>query len=223
MHLRKRADTIALPISVKPSGDWDGNDGRWSSFVINVNADGSGPTGQDFKVLISTSSSLIVLPDKSGWCNLSCAQRRGVLTYGGKEVEGVQTSTNWKDAGQYQLPLPWWYSDNIATSTNSTPAGAWGITNVGLGHTSAQSLVVPETYAVKYTESDFFMGSFGLAAGQVNGQGGPKATFLSQLRAYEQIASPTYGYTAGAIYRKLSPRSLSEWSYKIRARDRCEF
>ncbi|KAF2627451.1 acid protease [Macroventuria anomochaeta] len=202
MHLQKRVDvtTIPLPKVVPTSGDFDGNDGKWSTFLINVNSDNQGLNGQDFKVLVSTSSALTLLPAPNEQCNPDCAAKHGVLTYNGKQVTGVQESENWQDAGILSIPLPYWYSNDY-TGYNSTPRGVWGTTNVGLGHSSAQSLVNPGLYAVKYTSNAFFMGSFGLAAGEVGGQGATKPTFLSQFKDLQTIASPSYGYTAGAWYR----------------------
>lgn len=203
MHLRKRADTIALPpppISVTPSGDFDGNDGRWSSFVINVNSDDEGLNGQDFKVLISTSSPLTLLPAPNEYCNNECAAKRGVLFFDGKQVDGVQESENWDEFGTYAIPIPYWYTEDF-TGENRTIGGFWGTTNVGIGRSSAESLVNPSLFAVQYTSNDWFMGSFGLAAGEVGAQGATKPNFLSQFKDRGVIASSSYGYTAGAIYR----------------------
>ena len=207
MHLRKRVDTIVLPkppVSVSPSGDFDGNDGNWSTFIINVNSDSEGKNGQNFKVLISTSSPLTLLPMQSDWCDLQCAGKRGVLPYNDKPVRGLEDSENWKEVGMFSIPLPNWYSDNFLGSNRSTSlAGVWGETNIGLGLSSEKSLFSAKRYAAKYIFNDFFMGSFGLAVGRVGGgENTTKANFLTQFDDDHNIASSSYGYTAGAWYRK---------------------
>lgn len=205
MHLRKRADTIPLPPSpsvVPPSGDFDGNDGSWSTFLININSDKEGLNGQDFKVLISTSSPLTLLPASNKDCLGECAAKRGVLPFAGKQVDGVQDSENWDDVGLRTVPLPYWDTQDYS-GINLTKAATWGVTNVGLGRSSAESPVNPKLYAVaKFTSKNWFMGSFGLSVGQVGSDGATAPTFLSQFKDRQVIASASYGYTAGASYRK---------------------
>ena len=217
MHLRKRADAIPLPKSlqptvVNPTGQFDGNDGKWSSFSINVNSDSDGLNGQNFRILISTSSPITLLPMPNGWCNADCAERRGVLLYNGKQPEGLEITDTWKQSGIYTIPLPYWYSDTFVNQTsNDTLGGLWGLTNVGLGESSAQSQVLAKRNVVGYYFEDFFMGSFGLAAGEVGSTGGTRATFLSQYELDQQVPSSSYGYAAGAYYRTsiiLSSRTL---------------
>ena len=208
MHLRKRADatTIPFPQIVPTSGKFDGNDGKWSTFLINVNSDKEGQNGQDFRVLPSTTSGLTLLPMKNSWCTTTeCAERRGIIQYGGNQVMGVQDSTNWDDFLQLEIPLPYWYSGSTDfLNASDPPRGQWGTTNVGLGQSSAQSLVNPGLFAAKYQSDAFFMGSFGLSVGEVGTQGATKPTFLSQFKDLQTIPSASYGYTAGAWYRESS-------------------
>ncbi|KAJ8109462.1 hypothetical protein OPT61_g7439 [Boeremia exigua] len=202
MHLRKRVDTIDLPpgpVSVPPSGDFDGNDGRWSTFLININSDSKGLHGQDFKVLIFTSSPLTLLPAPNEYCNNECAAKRGVLPSDKGQVDGVQQSDNWQLVGPQSIPLPYWYPEEFK-GENGTIGAEWGITNVGLGRSSEKSLVNSKLYAAKYTSNDWFMGSFGLTVGEVGGKGATRPTFLSQFKN-QMIPSLSYGYTAGASYR----------------------
>lgn len=209
MHLRERADaTTKLPLPPRPkvvnaSGDFDGNDGKWSSFIINVNSDEEGLSGQNFKTLISTSSSITLLPAQNEWCDTTCAKQRGVLTYNGQQVKGLETEAHWELYGLYDIPLPYWYKADIpGPGSNDTFKGLWAISNVGLGESSANSPVLAKRYIASYTFGDFFMGSFGLAVGEVGQDGSTTATFLSQFVDDSQIASSSYGYTAGAYYRE---------------------
>ena len=204
MHLRKRADTVALPplpTSVPPSGDFDGNDGKWSSFFVNINSDDQGVNGQDFKVLISTSSPLTLIPTKTEWCDKECAARRGNLLHNNVQNDGVEASDHWQPAGIYEIPLPKWYAEP-RSSGNVSLSGRLGKTNVGIGRSSAESLVMSDRYAVQYIVEDFFMGSFGLAVGSVGPNLGAITTYLTQTEDDGFIASSSFGYTAGAWYSK---------------------
>lgn len=208
MHLRKRVDvtTIPVPKIVPTSGRFDGNDGKWSTFLINVNSDTTGQNGQDFRVLPYTSSGLTLLPLQTDWCTTSeCIDRRGIIPVGGNQVKGLQAdSPNWVDFQILNIPLPYWYSESRDFLPNATdpPRGQWGTTKVGLGQSSAQSLVNPDLFAVGYVDEAFFLGSFGLSVGDVGTQGATKPTFLSRFKELNAIPSASYGYTAGAWYRK---------------------
>lgn len=66
--------------SLTPSGNWDGNDGAWSTFMIRV-----GTPAQIFRVLPSTSGkeTWIPIPDN---CNAGmswCGNARGVESFNG--------------------------------------------------------------------------------------------------------------------------------------------
>ncbi|KAF2785990.1 acid protease [Melanomma pulvis-pyrius CBS 109.77] len=201
MFFKPRADTETTilpspPYVVVPSGDFDGNDGKWSTFTINIGDVDTG-RGQNFKVLISTSSPLTLVPQQSDWCDSKdCAKQRGIEIFNGKQPLGFEpeSSKAWKEEGLYSLPMPDWWS---GTGVN----GTWGSDNVGLGESSPDSKILGSQWVVEYDSEDFFMGSFGLAAGSVNPGSGPKSPFLTNFAAFNNSPSTSYGYTAGAIYR----------------------
>lgn len=203
MHLRKRVDVspIPLPQVVPASGTFEGNDGKWSTFFINLNSDENGLNGQDFRVLASTSSSLTLVPAKTEWCDAQCAANRGLLLFDGSQPLGNQEKGSWNEAGLYEVPVPYWFSKDLVNG-NLTLRGNYGVTQIGLGQSSATSLVLVDRYAVSYLFEDYFLGSFGLAAGVVGGPSATKPTFLTQFRTDNRIASASYGYTAGAWYRE---------------------
>lgn len=198
MHLSKRTDpptTILLPpkpVVLDPSGTFDGNDGKWSTFYINIGSGNEG-NGQNFKILISTSSPLVLVPQQTEWCDEQCAKNRGILLYDNQQPLGAVDSQYWQKAGTYVLP-------DTNRWSNESLAGTWGLDNVGLGLSSKESLILAQRYVVKYTFEDLFLGSFGLTVGEVGPSGGSKTTFLSEFVKSNQIASSSYGYTAGAYY-----------------------
>jgi hypothetical protein len=204
MFSQKRADTTPtielphLPQVVPPSGVFDGNDGKWSTFDINVGDSSGNGNGQNFRVLVSTSSPLTLVPAKADWCNTECAPKRGIEIFNSRQSPGFDStaSTSWKELGTYEIPvLNWW--------SGSKPNGTWGLENVGLGQTDPlKSPILQEQMVVKYTAKELFMGSFGLAAGAVRVGSGPRMPFLPNFAYYNQTPSTSYGYTAGAFYRE---------------------
>jgi hypothetical protein len=210
MFFQKRADTTPLPSPLKPvvlspSGNFDGDDGRWSTFTINVAGDGEGK-GQNFNVLISTSSPITLVPAQTDWCyTADCAKRRGIL--GLNSLGFVDTPSNeYSKSGLYRLPfekLYWWSRDLLLPGGNGTLDGQWGLTNVGLGGASAQSITIVKQYVAMYYFKDFFLGSLGLSVGSISPTGADRPTFFSGLTAAnDTFPSISYGFTAGASYRE---------------------
>jgi len=209
MISKKRADTSSnttappAPYVLTPTGEFNGNDGDWSTFWINVgDSDGTGH-GQNFKVLISTSSALIIVPGHSEVCDSNCAEGRGLATYNSAIPDGLVEGKSWKLVGTYELKLPeWWF--------NKTLTGKYGTDNVGLGQSSAQSLILTDQYVVQNLDLELYMGLFGLAYGDVatSNSGSSKPPFLTNFFASNQIPSKSFGYTAGAKYSKWMPFNL---------------
>ncbi|EMD65048.1 hypothetical protein GGP41_003696 [Bipolaris sorokiniana] len=203
MHSKKRDEPLQLPpvpYVLSDSGVFDGNDGKWSSFLLNIGDDGSG-RGQNFRVLISTSSPVVLVPGQTEWCDDDeCAKKRGLELYDGKQPLGLQDSAQWQASEIYNVPQPYWWSDSYRID-QSDLNGLWGVDNVALGASSPKSFILAEQYVVRTLVKDFFMGSFGLAVGAVGPPGGDKPNFLDNFEAANKIASRSYGYTAGAYYR----------------------
>ena len=78
-----------LPISVPPSQVFQGSDGSWSTFLLNV-----GNPPQTFNVLISTSGQETWVPSAAG-CNFTieaCGEKRGVVPFNKKLSRGFQVN-----------------------------------------------------------------------------------------------------------------------------------
>jgi len=202
MYLRTRADSKDLinpgnAISIPASGRFDGSDGKWCTFNINVGDDGSGNQGQNFRVLPSTSSAVTIVPGPATWCNQDCAQQRGVEIFHASPSLGFDTtaSKGWNKYGNYKIPVPEWWT---GTTNLDEP---FGFDNVGIGPSTINSKQLGGQWVVISDKKDFFMGSFGLAAGPINPGAGPSPPFLTNFAAFNVSTSVSYGYTAGAIYR----------------------
>jgi hypothetical protein len=203
MNSRRDTPNVPKPYVLTPSGDFDGNDGRWSSFYINLGDDGTG-IGQNFKVLIATSSPITIIPGPADWCNQDCAAKRGVETFDGKPSLGFDKTASkaWKNADIFPIPLPTGYNGSIN--------GLYGTENVGLGESSKTSLILAQQFVALPTDKQLFMGSFGLSADFVSpGKGSSQPSFLVTFAKQNQIPSKSYGYSAGASYREYSVSYLS--------------
>jgi hypothetical protein len=205
MHFKKRAtNDPPTPKVVAPSGTFDGDDGKWSTFNINIGDSDDSGHGQNFKILVSTSSPLTMVPAQSEWCNSDCAKDRGIQIFNGEQSLGfdMQSSSTYKDAGIYTVPKPDWWDRNELN-------GSLGLDNVGLGESSKDSLILAENLVMTYTFKDYFLGSFGLAAGSVAAGNSDRAPFLFNFaRSANEIPSVSYGHTAGASYREYPPTSI---------------
>ena len=224
MPLSPRADrpTIPAPYVFTPSSSFDGNDGSWSTFVVNIGDDGTGTTGQNFKVLVSTSSPVTMVPMQADWCTLpdqdTCAANRGVEPFQSRQTRGFQSASSkaWQASGVYSLPL----ALDVDYTPESKPNGSWGTDTVGLGLASPASLLMSQQLVVETTTQDYFMGSLGLASLPVDLGSGPIATFLANFHYFNNTPSLSYGYTAGASYRESSP-ALSRPTRFVHARLSC--
>ena len=88
--------------SFTPSGNWDGNDGAWSTFVIRV-----GTPYQFFRVLPSTNGQETLLPlsDQCGNGKAWCGNARGVMPLNGASESPYSGSPS--PAGSSTLDAGW--------------------------------------------------------------------------------------------------------------------
>ncbi|KAF2688332.1 acid protease [Lentithecium fluviatile CBS 122367] len=202
MFFWKRADANTtsgptVPLAIEPSGNFEGNDGKWSTFYINLGDDGTGH-GQNFRVLPFLSSPVTMVPAQSEWCNQDCAAKRGMQIFNGEQPLGYETDSSkaWVKAGIYEIPRPDWWNPGELN-------GTLGRDNVGLGQSSSLSPVLASQFVMTYTSGEYYLGSFGLAAGTLAAGNSQTPPFLFNFaRGPPQlIPSVSFGYTAGASYR----------------------
>lgn len=207
MFSYKRADdtsTVPLPaVAVTPAEGFSGNDGLWSTFLINV-GDGLGEgRGQDFRVLISTSSSITQIPSEAPWCTqpdkAACAADRGVELFKSRQSLGFQEreSPSWQRSGNFELPVLSYAEDY----PEKHPNGTYGTDAIGLGQSSLQSPVLLKQTLALISTQNYFMGSFGLGVRKIRYDGGDVDTFLHNFWYANRTKSRSYGYTAGASYK----------------------
>jgi len=197
----------AAPYVVPPTNRFEGNDGSWSTFYVIVGAS----IVEDFRVLVSTASSLTWLIDAAG-CTSSdpsnCPNLRGVEPYAGTNISGYNASESHSfevgliqlDLG-YNLPFSEIYGGQYVGINATIYEDA-----VGPGQNSNTSLQFNDTFA-SVASKEIFLGEFGLGRAESDfGTGAYQSLiYLMAFGSTMPIPSVSYGYTAGASYRKLSP------------------
>jgi len=220
---RKPTKAMAKPWSWKASDFWDGNDGLWNSFIVQV-----GTPPQDFRVLPSILEQSVWIPHPQG-CTpddpRDCPYDRGVLPFQGTNNTGFQAneSSSWDLIGLYRLS---WYGEQMGYYGN----GQFGFDNVALSDNS-DALELPHQVVAAIADKSFFLGQFGLGPKPSNFTtfNEPIPNYMATLVSEEKIPSMSFAYTAGAHYRDKAHASLvlgghdenryepSELSFKMNA------
>jgi Eukaryotic aspartyl protease len=197
---RDNSTTATSPFVVPTTGDFEGNDGSWSTFMINVGL----KDAQNFRVLVSTSSSSTWVPLPAG-CGSNdpsnCPQLRGVEDFAGAKSPGYSASDG-QEIGIYALKLG--TSDFSAVyGSNYTGINATFYSDVeGLGPYSNTTPEESGSVIAGVVSKNLFMGSLGLNTVSINLGTGDVGTFLASYgnASQSQIPSTSFGYTAGASY-----------------------
>lgn len=192
------SQNIPAPFSFPPSRSWDGNAGNWSTFIVRI-----GTPPQDFKILPSTNSHQTWIPVPAG-CTFTdppdCGTLRGALPFRGASSNGSLSnrSSTWIENGVYDL--------GIENHVNLTGNGDYGYDTVGLGLDNSTGLTLTHQVVAGIATKDFYIGQFGLGSKPSNftTYDDPIPSYLKDLVDSKLIPSFSYGYTAGAKYRKLN-------------------
>lgn len=194
VRFRARAEDGPSPFVVEPSQHWDGNDGNWSSFYIRV-----GEPEQKFRIFPATNSQETWIPLPDGCISSDppdCAARRGVELFQSKKSTGFQTneSSTWTSMGLYDLAI----ENKLDFSGNAL----YGLDTVGLGLSNPGSLSLSGQVVGGIATKDFYLGIFGLGLKPANFTDTPIPSYMRNLKDRNLIPSLSFGYTAGAYYRK---------------------
>ena len=179
------------PVAVPASQEFDGNDGPWSSFTVQV-----GTPPQDVKVLISTASyqTLVVVPEG---CTSSdppnCASSRG-----GEFVSSLSSTwrvNNITANGTFTLDL----EGNLGYSGN----GDYGFDTVEMSWQGSGTPSLEQQIVGKIATKEFYLGIFGLDPKPTNftNFNDPVPSYMTTLKERNIIPSISWGYTAGNQYR----------------------
>ncbi|KAF7507689.1 hypothetical protein GJ744_010242 [Endocarpon pusillum] len=180
-------DMIPAPVGIPPSTNWDGNDGPWSSFTVQI-----GSPAQAVRVLPSSSgSSLWAVVDEGCTAQdpTGCSESRG-------RIFSPNSSSTWVEIGLYQLPM----AADIAFGYSGN--GRFGFDSLVMSYAGGGGAIVNNSVVAGIATKDFYLGTLGMTPHGTNFTdfNDPKPSILTILRSGGQIASRSWAYTAGAFY-----------------------
>ena len=108
-------------------------------------------------------------------------------------------SSTWTSVGDHQL-----MSESYLGIASS---GQYGLDTIGLGIEATTGLTSNQNVIAGVLAEPFYLGQVGLKNSNATGVNGT-ASFMAQLKKENLIPSLSYGYTAGAIYRKSRPSRI---------------
>ena len=194
--------TVPAPFSVSPSWSWDGDDGSWSTFSIQV-----GSPKQSFRVLPSTTGAETWIPIPQGCegilANIAdCGTLRGVNDFNGQPSRGFETnaSSTWDLIGIYELA-----TEQNLWGTTGNP-GFYGLDTVSLqSYPSGRSADLSSQTVAGVSTANVWLGSLGLGSGDAHFDIKKESipSLLDSMKSQNFTPSLSFGYTAGAFYCKV--------------------
>ncbi|CZT12843.1 uncharacterized protein RAG0_16528 [Rhynchosporium agropyri] len=194
-------NTSLTALSIPPSLYWDGDDGRWSTFQIQV-----GSPGQTVRLLPGTSASAgsaIWLVISQGCVDVNptlanCADERGYLFQSNLSTSwSTQGLQNGVDGAVYALNT---YEESFLGRSGN---GSYGYETINLGIPGAGLPTLQKQVVAGIWTNDYFLGNLGLSPVPFNftNLNDPKTSMLSTLYNQSLIPSRSWAYTAGAHYK----------------------
>ena len=188
---RRNAATKPKAIAIAPSQEFKGNDGPWSTFVLQI-----GEPPQSVEVIASTAGyqTIAILP---GGCISSdpstCATDRGALF-------NPNSSTTWK--ANTVTPNST-FTLNLDTNLGYNENGLFGYDTVQMGWDGSGGPSLDQQIVAGIETKDFFLGMFGLNPRPTNFTtlNTQAPSYMSTLLDQKVIPSLSWGYTAGNQYR----------------------
>lgn len=111
----------------------------------------------------------------------------------------VSASNTWNEKKLYTLGT----EGNLGYTQNSD-VGDYGFDTLEVGVPGRGNVSLDHQLIAGLATKDFYLGNLGLADRTLVFDGGePETGLMSQLKSQNKIPSLSYGYTAGASYRKL--------------------
>ncbi|KAF2681582.1 acid protease [Lentithecium fluviatile CBS 122367] len=185
---RQANDTIAAPIVASVSQYWEGNDGPWSSFAIQI-----GNKPQNIRVLPSTASTSTWAVYAEGCPSdapSDCPDSRGGTFNPNNSLTRVPNSI-------FQL--------GVEENLDFQVFGDFGFDTVTLGWQGSGGPSVDHSIVAGIADTTFtWLGVLGLNPRPTNFStfpNNPQVSFIQALRNQNSIPSLSWAYTAGAQYR----------------------
>ncbi len=188
---KRAASSVPAPISVQPSQKFNGNDGPWSSFPIQV-----GTPPQIVNVLVSTASSQTWAINPQG-CTSSDPANCSISRGGFFQPNDSSTWKQNQDAANGLFPLV------LETDLNVTGTGLYGYDTVSLSGQGSGGPTLDQQVVASIATKGYYLGLLGLNRGSstLPGTSNEIPSFLSNLNQSNLIPSLSWSYTAGNQYR----------------------
>lgn len=187
LEVRANTPTLPAPLSFSPDENWDGIDGKWSSFTLRI-----GTPQQFVRTFLSFAvyQTWAVLPQgcEAAANEQQCADARGWLY-------NQNASSTREPIGLYDL-----YVEN-KMGYDGNARYVYDV--VGLGGEGEGGPTLANTTVGGFAVEDFYLGIFGINPKPTNFSSfnEPSPSYMTQLKEQRQIPSISFGYTAGAHYR----------------------
>ncbi|KAH7357295.1 peptidase aspartic [Rhexocercosporidium sp. MPI-PUGE-AT-0058] len=189
------------PLSIPPSLYWDGNDGWWSTFQIQV-----GTPGQTVRLLPGTSASAgstiwVVISEGCVDVNptlQNCPNERGYLFQSNVSTTwSTQGLQNGIDGAIFSLNT---YEESFLGRSGN---GSYGYDTINLGVPGSGLPSLQKQVVAGIWTNDFYLGNLGLSPVPFNFTtlNNPQQSMLSSLYNQSLIPSRSWAYTAGAHYK----------------------
>ena len=190
-----------MALSISPSYYWDGNDGNWSTFNVNV-----GTPSQQLRLLPATSLSAILVVIELGCSNsqypANCAFLRGTLFH-----PDVSQDASWKPQqssnGQpyFQLPFQNGSEQGLPDYNGTCEAGYDVLTLDWSGKSTPVNL--QNQLIAGYAVPTPWLGMLGLSGhpSHIHNLALSEDSPLQSLLNSKSIPGLSWAYTAGAYYR----------------------
>lgn len=190
-QLSRRSTSTPAPIEFPASQDFDGNDGPWSSFALQL-----GTPPQTVKVLISTASdqTWAVLPQGCTSKDPSnCQSSRGGFFV-------PEQSHTWM---QNNITNGSTFSFHLESNLGYFSTAKYGFDTVTLGWRGSGGPSLKHQVVAGVATKDFYLGLFGINPRSINFTNFDNtfSSFMSVLKDNSMIPSVSYAYTAGNQYR----------------------
>lgn len=188
---KSRNLNASAPIVVPASQNFEGNDGPWSTFTLQI-----GTPAQNVNVLVSTTGyqTWVVIPQGCPSQEpTGCAQLRGGLFNSNEST--TWTQNNITSNGTFTLGL----EENLGYTGN----GLFGYDTVSLGWQGSNGPSLDRQIVAGIATPEFYMGVFGLDPRPTNfsNYNHPVPSYMSNLKSQNLIPSLSWAYTAGNQYR----------------------
>ena len=185
------AASSPAPLVIPPSQAFDGNDGPWSSFYLQL---GSPP--QDIKVLISTAGyqTWAVLPQGCTTSDLpDCPTSRGGLFI-------PSQSSTWRYNNE---SVNGTFTIGLETNLDYSGNGDYGYDTIVLGYQGSNGPSLQQQTIAGIATKEFYLGIFGLNPRSTNFStfNDPVPSYMATLKDKALIPSLSWAYTAGNQYR----------------------